>query len=424
MQIGGSTDKRKKNQKSEAREMNSSIFSIDDFSDPFWESPPIPLNPDSSSKSVTAAEEASHSQSEWTFEMFLEEFSSSAVSSEPLGNDAIVGVSSAQSLPSVSGQNDFEDDCRFRDRDSGNRDCAAATVVDDYHRVLKNKLETECATVVSLRAGSVKPEDSTGSPETQFQPVQSSPLTQGGVGCTSSLPAELKKTGVPMKQVTSGSSREYSDDDDLDEENETTGSLNPEDVKKSRRMLSNRESARRSRRRKQEQTSDLETQVNELKGEHSSLLKQLSNMNHKYDDAAVGNRILKADIETLRAKVKMAEETVKRVTGMNPMLLGRSSGHNNNNRMPLTGNNRMDSSSNIPAFQPHSNLNHMSNTSVGIPTTLPPRLGNNFVPPPSLNSQLQRIRNGQNHHVAPNANPYGWTAEPQNDSAWPKKCVD
>lgn len=50
-----------------------------------------------------------------------------------------------------------------------------------------------------------------------------------------SVPAELKKTGVLMKQVTSVSSREYSDDDDLDEENETTGSLNPEDVKKSRR---------------------------------------------------------------------------------------------------------------------------------------------------------------------------------------------
>lgn len=117
----------------------------------------------------------------------------------------------------------------------------------------------------------------------------------------------------------------------------------------------------------------------------------------------------------------MAEETVKRVTGMNPMLLGRSSGHNNN-RMPLTGNSRMDSCSTIPAFQPHSNLNHMSNPNIGIPTILPPRLGNNFVPPPSLNSQtsspLQRIRNGQNHHVAPSANPYGWTTEPQNDSAW------
>lgn len=117
----------------------------------------------------------------------------------------------------------------------------------------------------------------------------------------------------------------------------------------------------------------------------------------------------------------MAEETVKRVTGMNPMLLGRSNGHNNNNRMPLTGHNRMDSSC-IPAFQPQSNLNHLPNPNIGIQTILPPRLENNYVPPPSLNSQtssqLQRIRNGQNHHVAPSANPYGWSTEPQNDSTW------
>lgn len=134
-------------------EMNS-IFSIDDFSDPFWETPPIPLNPDSAK--AVRAEGVSQSQSEWTFEMFFEEISSSAVSSEPVGNNAIVGVSSAQSLPSVSGQNDFEDDSRFRDRDSGNWDCAAppTTVIvdsDDCHRLLKNKLETECATVVALR---------------------------------------------------------------------------------------------------------------------------------------------------------------------------------------------------------------------------------------------------------------------------------
>lgn len=137
----------------------NSIFSIDDFSDPFWEAPPS-LTPDSTK--VATAEEVSQSQPEWTFEMFLEEISSS-VSSEPVGNNnnnnAIVGVSSAQSLPSVSGQNDFEDDSRFRrDRDSGNWDCAAplssSTVIvdsDDYRRVLKNKLETECATVVALR---------------------------------------------------------------------------------------------------------------------------------------------------------------------------------------------------------------------------------------------------------------------------------
>lgn len=65
--------------------------------------------------------------------------------------------------------------------------------------------------------------------------VVGSLVTPGEVGVTSSLLAEVKKTGVPMKQVTSGSSRDYSDDDDLDEENETTGSLKPEDVKKSRR---------------------------------------------------------------------------------------------------------------------------------------------------------------------------------------------
>ncbi|CAN8248004.1 unnamed protein product [Cochlearia groenlandica] len=395
----------------------NSIFSIDDFSDPFWETPP-PLN--SESATAATAEEVSHSQPDWTFEMFLEEISSS-VSSEPLrnNNDAIVGVSSVQSLPSVSGQNDLEDDGRFRlDRDwDCSRPSTAIADSDDYqHRLLKNKLESECATVVSLRAGSVKPEDLTNSPLTQ-----GSLMSPGEFGVSSPLLPEPEKNGVPMKQVMSGSSRDYSDEDDLDEENETTGSLKPEDVKKSRRMLSNRESARRSRRRKQEQTSDLETQVNELKGEHSSLLKQLSNMNHKYDDAAVGNRILKADIETLRAKVKMAEETVKRVTGMNPMLLGRSNGHNknnnNNNRMPLTGNNRMMDTSCIPAFQPQSNLNHMLNPNIGIQ-----RLETNHFPSPSLNSQtnshLQRTRSTQNHHVAPSTDPYGWNTEPRNDSAW------
>ncbi|KAE8676719.1 Basic leucine zipper 25 [Hibiscus syriacus] len=70
--------------------------------------------------------------------------------------------------------------------------------------------------------------------------------------------------------------------------------------------------------------NELEAQVGQLRVEHSTLLKTLSDTNHKYDEAAVDNRILKADIETLRAKVKMAEETVKRVTGINPAML---SGH-------------------------------------------------------------------------------------------------
>ncbi|KAL0464187.1 UNVERIFIED_CONTAM: Light-inducible protein CP [Sesamum latifolium] len=57
----------------------------------------------------------------------------------------------------------------------------------------------------------------------------------------------------------------------------------------------------------------------QLKVENSSLLKRLTDITHKYNEAAVDNRVLKADVETLRAKVKMAEETVKRVTGLNPL---------------------------------------------------------------------------------------------------------
>ncbi|PKA63322.1 Light-inducible protein CPRF2 [Apostasia shenzhenica] len=84
-------------------------------------------------------------------------------------------------------------------------------------------------------------------------------------------------------------------------------------------MLSNRESARRSRRRKQAHLSELEAQVSQLRVENSSLLKRLTDINQKYTEAAVDNRILKADVETLRAKVKMAEDTVKRVTASIPL---------------------------------------------------------------------------------------------------------
>ncbi|KAL6989791.1 Light-inducible protein cprf2 [Sarracenia purpurea var. burkii] len=84
-------------------------------------------------------------------------------------------------------------------------------------------------------------------------------------------------------------------------------------------MISNRESARRSRRRKQAHLTELETQVAQLRVENSSLLKRLTDISQKYNEAAVDNRVLKADVETLRAKVKMAEENLKRVTGSNPL---------------------------------------------------------------------------------------------------------
>ena len=44
-------------------------------------------------------------------------------------------------------------------------------------------------------------------------------------------------------------------------------------------------------------------QVSQLRVENSTLLKRLTDINQKFNEAAVNNRILKADVETWRAKV-------------------------------------------------------------------------------------------------------------------------
>jgi hypothetical protein len=44
-------------------------------------------------------------------------------------------------------------------------------------------------------------------------------------------------------------------------------------------------------------------QVSQLRVENSSLIRRLADVNQKYNGAAVDNRVLKADVETLRAKV-------------------------------------------------------------------------------------------------------------------------
>ncbi|KAJ6384332.1 hypothetical protein OIU78_027608 [Salix suchowensis] len=131
-----------------------------------------------------------------------------------------------------------------------------------------------------------------------------------------------RKSAVTVKPATSVSSRELSEDDENEAETELTENKHPTDAKRVRRMLSNRESARRSRSRKQAHLTELETQVSQLRVENSSLLKRLTDTNQRYNESAVDNRVLKADVETLRAKVKMAEEKVKRFTGLNTMFHG------------------------------------------------------------------------------------------------------
>uniref|UniRef100_A0A7N0U9U6 BZIP domain-containing protein n=1 Tax=Kalanchoe fedtschenkoi TaxID=63787 RepID=A0A7N0U9U6_KALFE len=121
--------------------------------------------------------------------------------------------------------------------------------------------------------------------------------------CAGSPLSENKPKDNPARAVASGS--DQSDYDDVEQNN-------PTDFRRMRRMESNRESARRSRKRKQAQLQDLESQVDQLRGENASLFKQLSSAAQQFKDAATNNRVLKSDVEALRAHVKLADEMVAR----------------------------------------------------------------------------------------------------------------
>ncbi|XP_020212346.1 basic leucine zipper 9 [Cajanus cajan] len=122
------------------------------------------------------------------------------------------------------------------------------------------------------------------------------------------------------KGATSGPS-EPSDEDD--EAGICEQSTNPLEVKRLKRMDSNRESARRSRRRKQAHLADLELQVEKLKVENATLYKQFTDASQQFREADTNNRVLKSDVEALRAKVKLAEDMVTRssFTTLNTQLL-------------------------------------------------------------------------------------------------------
>ncbi|KAL7157795.1 hypothetical protein ABFS83_02G101100 [Erythranthe nasuta] len=334
------------------------VFSVDGIADQFWSPhPPIRLGdddeetdqPSSSSAAATTAESKSmrmnRSSSEWAFQRFLQEAvlpdntstttttqQSSSLSKHP-SQDDVVEIKGNHHFSAV-GVNGTQ---RKLELAAGDPPPPPNIPVDsdEYQAFLKSRLELACAAVALTRGSSGKVQESAGVvPENGSQASNTSQLgshlTYKASGRDSSkvqdkdvgvppLPAMSKKCGAQVKSTTSGSSVEQSDDDEADGENEANQNLGPADPKRVRRMLSNRESARRSRRRKQAHLTDLESQVGQLRVENSSLLKRLTDISHKYNEAAVDNRVLKADVETLRAKVKMAEESVKRVTGLNPL---------------------------------------------------------------------------------------------------------
>ncbi|KAH7675138.1 Basic leucine-zipper C-terminal protein [Dioscorea alata] len=305
------------------------VFPVDEIADSFWAPSPAPSAADVAAGAGTSRGPMNRSPSEWFFEKFLEEAairgSSSLPSTKVAGNPSPHPETNPNA--SVSSKGGVDDDVVEIKRPLL-QEGDPLTDVDpgEYAALLKKKLDVYCAAVAMSRGTSVKLQDSSlvnSSLASQASQIGSQALINGanaddGILGTQAI-AVVQNSVVQGKPANSGSSRDQSDDDECEGEVETNDSMDPADAKRFRRMLSNRESARRSRRRKQAHLSELETQVSQLRVENSSLLKRLTDINQKYNEAAVDNRILKADVETLRAKVKMAEDSVKRVTGVNPM---------------------------------------------------------------------------------------------------------
>nr|UYI34514.1 basic leucine-zipper 1 [Diospyros kaki] len=343
------------------------VFSVDDIADQFWSPPPVILggaaeeDASSSTSKVKPMTVMNRSSSEWAFQRFLQEAHSNTAAT---ATTITVSESSPSSYSSPSpsatvcggapSTRPDKDVVEIKDRQSqSHQHQHHPTTInsapppnisvdsEEYQAFLKSRLNLACAAVAMTRAPYVKSQESADVAENGSHMSSTSQLGSQAPGketdCDlkkgqnkdaseplgiSSLSATQKKSACQVISATSGSSREQSDDDDAEGEAETTQSTDPADAKRVRRMISNRESARRSRRRKQAHLTELETQVSQLRVENSSLLKRLTDISQKYSEAAVDNRVLKADVETLRAKVKMAEETVKRVTGLNPLFQG------------------------------------------------------------------------------------------------------
>lgn len=175
--------------------------------------------------------------------------------------------------------------------------------------------------------------------------------------------------------ATSGCGSYQSDDDDVEGEvGPCEESTDPLAVKRIRRQASNRESARRSRRRKQAHLEDLENQVDQFRGENESLFKQLADATQQYKDALTNNRVLKSDVEALRAKVKLAEDMVTRGSLTSslshllqnylntPQSLGTGNNNNNNNNNTMCRLDNVSPTITVPgedSWGPISGLNPM-----------------------------------------------------------------
>ncbi|WVZ62147.1 hypothetical protein U9M48_011927, partial [Paspalum notatum var. saurae] len=295
--------------------MEHHVISMEDIPDPFWDLPLPEEQPPAMTGDSVIHGDAAHgdgdagnnamdqSSSDWSFEMLLEDdlltdatpvITNSSVPITLPDADPVVEVGHAPMAP-----------------------VAVSTVGDpmEYNAILKRKLEEDLAAVAMWRASSVvhpeRPEISNN-----YNGGSCRNLMQNKFNCEGPI-NRVQNEDLSVRLPTSSSSREPSpSDDDMNGELEILGFKMPTEDKVRKRKESNRESARRSRYRKAAHLKDLEDQVAQLRVDNSCLLRRLAALNQKYNDANVDNRVLRADMETLRAKVKMAEDALKRVIEM------------------------------------------------------------------------------------------------------------
>lgn len=91
-------------------------------------------------------------------------------------------------------------------------------------------------------------------------------------------------------------------DAELLDEHGNPKSLSKEEMRRVRRMISNRESARRSRRRKLEHVQCLDGQIQALQNENSSLLGRLQTAEQRCHETMLENAQLKEELESLKAQ--------------------------------------------------------------------------------------------------------------------------